>query len=181
MSDAAAPSAAACNSPCADALETLSLGHEQTLALAAECRRVARHCSTSSDPAMQELAEALCRAIHRMAALEEELFFPAARAALEASQLVDLAELEHATARQIIRQLQQAEPGEPRYEALVLALTECVERHARHEEAQLFPRLRESCLDLDALGQRLNERLAAQDDDLFTVEERRLRQRAAAH
>ena len=55
---------------------------------------------------MQEVAEALCRAIHRMAALEEELFFPAARAALEASQLVDLAELEHATARQIIRQLQ---------------------------------------------------------------------------
>jgi hypothetical protein len=178
MSDAAAPSAAACDSPCADALETLSLGHEQTRALAAECRRVARHCNTSGDPAMQELAEALCRAIHRMAALEEELFFPAARAALEASHL---AELEHATARQIIRQLQQAEPGEPRYEALVLALTECVERHARHEEAQLFPRLRESCLDLDALGQQLNERLASQDDDLFTVEERRLHQRAAAH
>ena len=154
------------------------MGHEHTRALADECRRVARHIG--GDAAMQELAEALCRAIHRMAALEEELFFPAARAALEASQLVDLAELEHATARQIIRQLQRAEPGEARYEALVLALTECVERHARHEQGQLFPRLRESCLDLDALGQQLNERLASQDDDLFTVEERRLRQRAAA-
>ncbi len=183
MSTAAAPSASttACDSPCADALETLSLGHEQTRALADECRRVARHSHVSGDPAMQELAEALCRAIHRMAALEEELFFPAARAALEASQLVDLAELEHATARQIIHQLQHAEPGEARYEALVLALTECVERHARHEQAQLFPRLRESCLDLDALGQQLNERLAAQDDDVFTVEERRARERAAAH
>jgi hypothetical protein len=181
MSNAAAPSAAACDSPCADALETLSLGHEQTRALAAECRRVARHCHTSDDPAMRELAEALCRAIHRMAALEEELFFPAARAVLEASQLVDLAELEHATARQIIRQLQQAEPGEARYEALVLALTECVERHAHHEQAQLFPRLRESGLDMQALGQQLNERLAAQDDDVFTVEERRARDRAAAH
>jgi hypothetical protein len=171
--------ASPCDSPCADALEMLSQGHEHTRALADECRRVARHINGGA--AMQELAEALCRAIHRMAALEEELFFPAARAALEASQLVDLAELEHATARQIIRQLQHAEPGEPRYEALVLALTECVERHARHEQAQLFPRLRESCLDMDALGQQLNERLAAQDDDLFTVEERRANQREAAH
>ena len=41
---------------------------------------------------MQQVAEALCRAIHRMAALEEDLFFPAARAALEASSLVDIAE-----------------------------------------------------------------------------------------
>ena len=174
----AATSASPC-SPCADALDVLSLGHEQTRALADECRRVARH--VCGDPAMQEVAEALCRAIHRMAALEEELFFPAARAALEASQLVDLAELEHATARQIIRQLQYAQPGEPRYEALVLALTECVERHARHEQAQLFPRLRESCLDMGALGQQLNERLAAQHDDMSTVEERRARQAAAGH
>ena len=170
---------APCGSPCADALDTLSLGHEQTRALADECRRVARH--VTCDPAMRDLAEELCRAIHRMAALEEELFFPAARAALEASQLVDLAELEHATARQIIRQLQQADPREARYEALVLALTECVERHARHEQAQLFPRLRESCLDMDALGQQLNERLAAHDDDLFTVEERGRREGVAAH
>jgi len=151
-----------CDSPCADALELLARGHEQTRALADECRRFARH--VTGERPMQEVAEALCRAIHRMAALEEELFFPAARKALAASSLVDLAELEHATARQIIRQLQQADPREPRYEALVLALTECVERHARHEQAQLFPRLRESCLDMDSLGQRLNERLAGGDE-----------------
>ena len=177
MNAAATP--ASSHSSCADALDVLSHGHEQTRALADECRRFARH--VSGEPAMQEVAEALCRAIHRMAALEEELFFPAARAALEASQLVDLAELEHATARQIIRQLQATDPREARYEALVLALTECVERHARHEQAQLFPRLRESCLDMRALEQRLNERLAMHDDDVFAVQERRLAEAAAAH
>ncbi len=168
-----------CESPCADALDRLSLGHEQTRALADECRRFAHH--VACDPAMQDVAEALCRAIHRMAALEEELFFPAARAALEASALVDLAELEHATARQIIRQLRNTDPREPRYEALVLALTECVERHARHEQAQLFPRLRESSLDMAALDQQLNERLALHDDGASEGEERHRRQRAAAH
>jgi hypothetical protein len=39
-------------------------------------------------------------------------------------------------------------------------LADCVERHARHEQGQLFPRLRESCIDLAALGERLNERIA---------------------
>ena len=160
MSTSAA--ASPCASPCADALEMLAHGHEQTRALADECRRFAHHVSGDAD--MRPVAEALCRAIHRMAALEEELFFPAARAALEASALVDLAELEHATARQIIRQMQLADPREARYEALVIALTECVERHARHEQAQLFPRLRESCLDMTALGERLNERLSGQDE-----------------
>lgn len=167
-----------CDSPCADALDVLSLGHEQTRALAGECRRFARH--VACDPAMQDVAEALCRAIHRMAALEEELFFPAARAALEASSLVDLAELEHATARQIIRQLQRIDPREPSYEALVLALTECVERHARHEQGQLFPQLRASGLDMAALERRLNERLASHDDVLRVGEQRR-QERATAH
>ena len=179
MTASPSASAAPCDSPCADALELLSNGHEQTRALADECRRFARH--VQCDPAMQQVAEALCRAIHRMAALEEELFFPAARAALEASAPVDLAELEHATARQIIRQLRETDPREPRYEALVLALTECVERHARHEQAELFPRLRESCLDMDTLGQRLNERLSAPDDGASDLEERRHAVRAATH
>jgi hemerythrin-like domain-containing protein len=156
--------------PCADALDVLAGGHERTRALADECRRFARGVSPEHD--MRRVADGLCRAIARMAALEEELFFPAARAALDAQSLVDLAELEHATARQIIRQLKACEPGSACYEALVLALTDCVERHSRHERSQLFPRLRESCLDLAALGERLNARMG---DD-----ERRAREMAAA-
>jgi hypothetical protein len=145
------------DSTCADALDMLATSHEQTRALADECRRFARHVCADHD--MRQVAEALCQAIHRMAALEEELFFPAAREALETPSLVDLAELEYATARQIIRQMQMADPCEARYEALVMALTDCVERHALHERSQLFPRLRESCLDLAALGERLTGRI----------------------
>lgn len=148
--------------PCADALETLAHGHEHTRALADECRRVAHAMAACGG--MQPVAEALCRAIRRMAALEEELFFPMAREALEAPASVDLAELEHATARQIIRQLQSSDPCTPRYEALVMALVDCVERHARHEQSQLFPQVRASCMDLAALGQRLEERLAIEPD-----------------
>jgi iron-sulfur cluster repair protein YtfE (RIC family) len=154
------PAAAPREVTCADALEVLAQGHEHTRALAEECRRVAH--AMAADGGMQPLAEALCRAIRRMATLEEELFFPMARAALEASAPVDLAELEHATAREIIRQMQLRDPRTACYEALVMALVDCVERHAQLEQAQLFPRVRESCLDLAALGERLNERLATE-------------------
>ena len=156
-----ATAAPPCGSPCADALEMLTNGLEHTRALADECRRFARHVSPDRD--MQQVADALCRAIRKMADLEEELFFPAARKALETSCVVDLAELEHATARQIIRQMQVTDPCEARYEALVVALVDCVERHAHLEQAELFPRLRASCMDLAALGERISLRQREQD------------------
>lgn len=142
--------------PCADALEALARRHGHVRALAEECRRVAR--ALDARPGMQPLAEALCGAMHRMAALEEELLFPLARAALEAPAPVELCALEHATARTIIRQLQQTEPGSPCYGALVMALVDCVERHAQQEEQQLFPRLRASCLDMAKLREGLDGR-----------------------
>ena len=142
--------------PCADALEVLARGHDQTRALAGECRRFAGCAATGHD--IRPLAEMLCRAMHRLAELEEELFYPAARAALAGGNAIELAELEHATARQIIRQMQQAEPCEARYEALVVALANCVERHARHEQGELFPQVRESSMDLAELGARIDRR-----------------------
>lgn len=147
------------SSPCAqalDALDVLARGLEQTRVLADECRRFARH--VESDREMRQVAESLCRAIHRMAALEEVLFCPAAREALAGSSAIALAELEHATARQIIRQMQVIDPREARYAALVVALSECVERHAHHEQRELFPRLREADIDLAAIGARISER-----------------------
>jgi hemerythrin-like domain-containing protein len=146
--------------PCGDALAVLAGGHEQTRALADDCRRFSHGlaCHRGADADMRRAAETLCRAMRRLAALEEELFYPAARGALEASSVVELAALEHATARQIIRQMQAADPRGAHYEALLAALVDCVERHARHEECELFPRLRASRLDLDALGERLARR-----------------------
>ena len=150
------PAQPPCSTRYLDALELLADRHEQTLALADECRHFARHVSADRD--MQQVAEALCRSIHRLAELEEELFYPAAREALQGSTAVDIAELEHATARQIIRQMRLTDPCCACYEALVVALGDCVERHARHERVELFPLLRESCMDLVALGERISAR-----------------------
>jgi hemerythrin-like domain-containing protein len=139
-----------------DALDLLCREHEHAQALAEECRRHAR--SVSPDPQVRERAERLCLLLRRLSEIEEGLFYPVARAALESPQLVDLAALEHATARQIIRQLQSTDSAEPRYEALLLALSDCVERHVKHEQGELFPRLRLAALDWCALGERMRRR-----------------------
>jgi len=141
---------------CADALEQLARGHAQARALAEECRRVSHEVAPSGD--IRTLAETLCREMRRLGELEEELVYPAAREALDGCEAVALAELEHATARQIIRQMRDTDACEARYEALVLALADCVERHARHEQSELFPRLRASRLDLARLGECLERR-----------------------
>lgn len=139
-----------------DALDLLCREHERAQALAEDCRRHAR--SISPDPDVRERTERLCRLLRRLSEIEEGLFYPVARAALASPQLVDLAALEHATARQIIRQLQVVDPAEPRYEALLLALSDCVERHVRHEQGELFPSVRLAAVDLGALGARMRER-----------------------
>jgi hypothetical protein len=139
----------------ADALEILRGDHEQARALADECRRFARSVSPEQD--IQGVAETLCRVLRMLSEIEEDLFYPAARAAL-APEVLALARLEHATAKAIIRQLQLTDPGEPRYEALLVALSDCVERHVQHEQSELFPRVRAAHLDLDELGDRMNER-----------------------
>jgi hypothetical protein len=54
--------------------------------------------------------------------------------------------------------LKACDAGEPRFEALLLALSDCVERHVKLEQGELFPQLRCATLDLWALGARLQAR-----------------------
>jgi hypothetical protein len=146
--------------PChhADALELLRSDHEEARALAEECRRIAHTVAPEPDIAQVErTAETLCHVLRILAEIEEELFYPAARAALPTS-VIDVAKLEHATAKEIIRQMELTDPCEPRYEALLLALSDCVERHVHHEQSELFPRVLEAHLDLETLGERMSLR-----------------------
>jgi hypothetical protein len=143
----------------ADALELLCSDHEEARALADECRRFARTAVPEPDIAeLERTAETLCQVLGMLSEIEEELFYPVARTALPTSQVIDVAKLEHATAKQIIRQMQLTDPCTPRYEALLLALSDCVERHVQHEQSELFPRVRAAHLDLEALGERMSLR-----------------------
>jgi hemerythrin superfamily protein len=67
----------------------------------------------------QELATLICTELTAHATAEEEIFYPAVREAIDETGLVDEAEVEHATAKDLIAQIQASSPDDPLYDAKV--------------------------------------------------------------
>jgi hemerythrin superfamily protein len=86
------------------------------------------------------------------ATVEEEIFYPAAREIVEEQDLLDEAEVEHASAKDLIAQIQDMQPEEDLFDAKVKVLGEYIAHHVKEEEKELFPKVRRSKLDLHALG-----------------------------
>jgi hemerythrin-like domain-containing protein len=88
-----------------------------------------------------------CVQLELHARLEEEVFYPAVREVLPATELVDEAEVEHDSTRGLIRQLQRMQPGDDKYAATFHVLAEYVRHHVKEEESRLFRKLTRSTMD----------------------------------
>lgn len=108
----------------------------------------------------QAIAQRICKMLTVHAQIEEELLYPAARDALheEDAHLVAEARVEHASIKDLIGQIEDREQVDEQFEAKVCVLGEYVKHHVSEEENEIFPRLERSSLDLEALGERLEER-----------------------
>lgn len=106
------------------------------------------------------LVRRACEALTVHAMIEEELLYPAAHQALEgdAQKDVDEAYVEHFLMKTLIEKFTTLKPGADGFDAAFRVLTENTRHHVKEEESDLFPELRQSGLDLNALGQRLAER-----------------------
>jgi hypothetical protein len=104
------------------------------------------------------LAEEICTLLTVHAAIEEEIFYPAARAAGVVADVLDEAEVEHASAKDLIAQIRDMDADDELYDAKVKVLGEYVRHHVVEEEDALFSECRASSLDLDAIGARLAAR-----------------------
>ena len=103
----------------------------------------------------QELAKQACDELTVHAQVEEELLYPALYEAFKDSDdaLVDEAEVEHGTIKQLIAALQASDPSDRLFDANMTVLTEYVKHHVKEEEGEIFPKARKSkALDLKQMG-----------------------------
>jgi len=115
----------------------------------------------TDDSAKEELVAQICEALTVHAQIEEAIFYPAARKALPEEQgkdLLDEAAVEHQTLKDIVGRLEMAPTSDPLYDAGVKVLSEYVKHHVKEEENELFPKVRQANLDLQAIGQQLADR-----------------------
>ena len=140
-----------------DAISLLTNDHAEVNELFEQYKALAED-EGSMTTEKQTLAEEICTMLTVHAAIEEEIFYPAVRDALDDSKLLDEAEVEHQAAKDLIEQIQDSDPSDPLYDARVNVLGEYVNHHVQEEEGELFPQVRDAELDLDSLGAEMSAR-----------------------
>ena len=110
----------------------------------------------------------ICLELTIHATLEEEIFYPAARAALgeEGADVLDEAEVEHESVRMLIATLAESAPDDDLFDARVKVLSEYVKHHVAEEEGELFPKLRDAEFDSGSIAEEMRERKEELQDEL---------------
>jgi len=101
------------------------------------------------------LVKQVCAALKVHTRIEEEIFYPAVRKAIKDPDLMNEAEVEHDSAKSLIRQLERMKPSDPKFAATFTVLGEYVNHHVKEEEEEMFPKVRRARVNLKALGARL--------------------------
>ncbi len=138
-----------------DAIALLKADHEAVSQLFAEFEK-SRSVSNK-----KALVAEICTALSVHAQIEEEIFYPAVKAALKDKLLVPEATVEHAGVKDLIAQLQGVEPDGEMYDAKVKVLSEYVKHHVKEEQSEMFPQAKAASLDMAELGARMATRKAA--------------------
>jgi hemerythrin superfamily protein len=142
-----------------DAIALLTSDHKEVKALFKAYDKLVKGEGDAGEK--QAIALQICAMLTAHATAEEEIFYPAAREVLgEDEDLVDEADVEHASAKDLIAQIETGTPDDPLYDAKVKVLGEYIDHHVKEEEGEMFPKIRKSDLDLDALGEEIAIRKA---------------------
>lgn len=140
-----------------DAIALLKNDHREVKKLFATYQKLA----DSHAPAMQrrDVADQICEALTVHAMVEEEIFYPAVgQADGKTMPLLDEAEVEHDSVKDLIQQIQAMDPDDALYNAKVKVLGEYVNHHVLEEEGALFPKAEKSGIDLHDVGAQLQDR-----------------------
>ncbi len=142
----------------ADVIKLLKDDHKEVHTLFQKYTQLCK--SGAGGEERQPLAEQICLLLTVHATVEEEIFYPAARAADVPAALLDEAEVEHRTVKDLITQIRGMEPDDELYDAKLTVLSEYVEHHVKEEQDEMFPKCLLSGMDLKAIGGQIATRKA---------------------
>lgn len=135
-----------------DAIALLREDHKKVAALFEEYEK-ARSVNVK-----RRLVETICQELTVHTAIEEEIFYPAFKAALKDKELVPEAKVEHASVKDLIAQVQDKEPDGEDFDARIKVMGEFVKHHVKEEQNEMFPKARKAGVDLVELGRQMTER-----------------------
>ncbi len=148
-----------------DAISLLMQDHADVRALFKQYEKLCKQDAEGEEK--QSLAMEICAQLTAHATVEEEIFYPAARSE-KTDDLLDEAEVEHASAKDLIAQIEGMEPEDDLYDAKVTVLGEYIEHHVKEEEGEMFTKVKSLKLDLEELGAQIQAR---KEELLADVEE----------
>ena len=139
-----------------DAVDLLDADHIAVKKLFTAYKKLCDHDASVDEK--RDVAEQICKELTVHARIEEEIFYPELREAIDADGLLDEAEVEHSTAKDLITQISDMSPDDDLYDARVTVLGEYIDHHVREEREQIFVKARQSKLDLVAMADELTQR-----------------------
>src|SRR5688572_5828898 len=113
---------------------------------------------TKGAQAKRRLAENAMAELEIHAALEEEIFYPAVKNEVDDGSMVQEAIQEHQTVKQLIAELKGMGEADGEFESQFSQLVENVQHHVEEEENEMLPKVEDSELDLNSLGQQMSQR-----------------------
>lgn len=132
-----------------DAIAMLTADHKKVKKLFSEFAKLKDEGAKEDKTA---IVGQICNELKIHTQLEEDIFYPAVRKAIEDPDLMDEALVEHAGAKDMVAQLENANPDDELYHAKVTVLGEQIEHHVKEEEGHMFPQAKKAKVDLHALG-----------------------------
>ncbi len=136
-----------------DAITILTQDHKEVQKIFKEFDKLKQN--GGSDEEKSALVTRACQELTVHAQIEEEIFYPAVREGIEDQALMDEAEVEHTSAKDLIEQLESMDPGSDLYDARFTVLGEYINHHVKEEQDEMFPNARKAKLDLKALGEEM--------------------------
>ena len=132
-----------------DAVDLLDADHVGVKKLFTQFKKLSEAKAPGDE--RKAIADKICMELTVHAEIEERIFYPGARESINDDDLLNEAEVEHASAKDLIAQISAMDAEEELFDAKVTVLGEYIDHHVEEERNEMFPKARKSDMDLKGM------------------------------